>query len=365
MSWLILVAVLIFMMLGGAAYLLFGFHRFSVIKRLAEKHRPLSWLICLVPFAAFGWVAVRNPFSAAVVFLHLVLFWILADLIGALVRKSTKKERRRYVEGTAAILLAAVYLTAGWYNAHNVRRTAYIVQTEKAIGDSVRIVGISDAHLGVTLDGARFAGQMARIQGEGPDAVVVVGDFVDDDSCRADMERACEALGALETTYGVYYVPGNHDRGYSRGQRDFDYSDLCRALEKNHVVILEDAAAHLGEGLVLFGRKDRSDPGRLDMASAAAALDPARFQIVLDHQPNDYANEAAAGADLVISGHTHGGHIWPAGLIGLLLGANDRVYGTETRDGTVFIVTSGISGWAIPFKTGTFSEYVVIDIANP
>ncbi len=365
MSWLILVAVLIFMTLGGAAYLLFGFHRFSVIKRLAEKHRPLSWLICLVPFAAFGWVAVRNPFSAAVVFLHLVLFWILADLIGALVRKSTKKERRRYVEGAAAILLAAVYLTAGWYNAHNVRRTAYIVQTEKAIGDSVRIVGISDAHLGVTLDGARFAGQMARIQGEDPDAVVVVGDFVDDDSCRADMERACEALGALETTYGVYYVPGNHDRGYSRGQRDFDYSDLCRALEKNHVVILEDAAAHLGEGLVLFGRKDRSDPGRVDMASAAAALDPARFQIVLDHQPNDYANEAAAGADLVISGHTHGGHIWPAGLIGLLLGANDRVYGTETRDGTVFIVTSGISGWAIPFKTGTFSEYVVIDIANP
>ena len=365
MSWLILVAVLIFMTLGGAAYLLFGFHRFSVIKRLAEKHRPLSWLICLVPFAAFGWVAVRNPFSAAVVFLHLVLFWILADLIGALVRKSTKKERRRYVEGAAAILLAAVYLTAGWYNAHNVRRTAYIVQTEKAIGDSVRIVGISDAHLGVTLDGARFAGQMARIQSEAPDAVVVVGDFVDDDSCRADMERACEALGALETTYGVYYVPGNHDRGYSREQRDFDYSDLCRALEKNHVVILEDAAAHLGEGLVLFGRKDRSDPGRVDMASAAAALDPARFQIVLDHQPNDYAIEAAAGADLVISGHTHGGHIWPAGLIGLLLGANDRVYGTETRDGTVFIVTSGISGWAIPFKTGTFSEYVVIDIANP
>ena len=362
MSWLILVAVLIFMTLGGAAYLLFGFHRFSVIKRLAEKHRPLSWLICLVPFAAFGWVAVRNPFSAAVVFLHLVLFWILADLIGALVRKSTKKERRRYVEGAAAILLAAVYLTAGWYNAHNVRRTAYIVQTGKAIGDSVRIVGISDAHLGVTLDGARFAGEMARIQGEDPDAVVVVGDFVDDDSCRADMERACEALGALETTYGVYYVPGNHDRGYSRGQRDFDYSDLCRALEKNHVVILEDAAAHLGEGLVLFGRKDRSDTGRVDMASAAAALDPARFQIVLDHQPNDYANEAAAGADLVISGHTHGGHIWPAGLIGLLLGANDRVYGTETRDGTVF---SGISGWAIPFKTGTFSEYVVIDIANP
>lgn len=364
MSWLILTAVLIFMALGGAVYLIFGFRRFSVIKRLAEKRRLLSWLVCLVPLAAFGFAAVRNPFSAAVVFLHLVLFWILADLIGALVRKCTKKERRRYVEGAAAILLAAVYLSVGWYNAHNVRRTAYTVQTGKAIGDSVRIVGISDAHLGVTLDGERFAGEMARIQGEDPDVVVVVGDFVDDDSRRADMERACEALGDLKTTYGVYYVPGNHDRGYSLGQRDFDFSDLRRALEENHVTILEDAAAELGEGLVLFGRKDRSDPGRADMASAAAALDPAGFQVVLDHQPNDYANEAAAGADLVISGHTHGGHIWPAGLVGLLLGANDRVYGTETRDGTVFIVTSGISGWGIPFKTGTFSEYVVIDLVN-
>lgn len=364
MSWLILVAVLIFMTLGGAAYLLFGFRRFSVIKRLAEKHRLLSWLVCLVPFAAFGWVAVRSPFSAAVVFLHLVLFWIIADLVGVLVRKCTKRERRRYLEGAAAILLAVVYLTVGWYNAHNVRRTAYTVQTDKAIGDSLRIVGISDAHLGVTLDGERFAGEMARIQGEDPDAVVVVGDFVDDDSCRADMVRACEALGGLKTTYGVYYVPGNHDRGYSSGQRDFDYSDLRRELEKNSVVILEDDAAELGEGLVLFGRKDRSDPGRAEMTAAAKALDPARFQVVLDHQPNDYANEAAAGADLVISGHTHGGHIWPAGLIGLLLGANDRVYGTETRDGTVFIVTSGISGWGIPFKTGTFSEYVVIDVTN-
>ena len=147
MSWLILVAVLIFMTLGGAAYLLFGFRRFSVIKRL------------LVPFAAFGWVAVRSPFSAAVVFLHLVLFWIIADLVGVLVRKCTKRERRRYLEGAAAILLAVVYLTVGWYNAHNVRRTAYTVQTDKAIGDSLRIVGISDAHLGVTLDGERFAGE--------------------------------------------------------------------------------------------------------------------------------------------------------------------------------------------------------------
>ena len=73
-------------------------------------------------------------------------------------------------------------------------------------------------------------------------------------------------------------------------------------------------------------------------------------------------SEAAAGADLVLSGHTHGGHVFPAGQIGMLMGANDCLYGTQRRGDTDFVVTSGISGWGIPFKTGAISEFVVIDI---
>ena len=98
------------------------------------------------------------------------------------------------------------------------------------------------------------------------------------------------------------------------------------------------------------------------MDALTSGLDVSKYMIVLDHQPNDYANEADSPVDLVLSGHTHGGHIYPAGAFGLLIGANDRVYGTELRKGTRFVVTSGISGWAIPFKTGCFSEYLVIDI---
>ena len=66
---------------------------------------------------------------------------------------------------------------------------------------------------------------------------------------------------------------------------------------------------------------------------------------------------------LFVCGGT-GGHIFPAGPIGLWMGANDRFYGTETRGDTTFLVTSGISGWGIPFKTGCISEYVVIDITS-
>ncbi len=84
---------------------------------------------------------------------------------------------------------------------------------------------------------------------------------------------------------------------------------------------------------------------------------------MMDHQPNDYANEAGY-ADLVVSGHTHGGQLIPIGIIGKLIGAFDRAYGWEKRDGTDFIVTSGISDWAILFKTGTKSEYLIINVTH-
>ena len=91
-------------------------------------------------------------------------------------------------------------------------------------------------------------------------------------------------------------------------------------------------------------------------------IDAKRYMIVLDHQPNDYAAESAAGADLVLSGHTHGGQLIPINFVGEWLGANDRTYGREKRGTTEFIVTSGISDWAIGFKTGTKSEYVVLNL---
>ena len=245
--------------------------------------------------------------------------------------------------------------------AHNISITHYSVKTDKNIGESLRIVGISDSHLGITLDGEAFARQMKRVQDLGPDAVVIIGDFVDDDSKKEDMIRACKALGELKTRYGVYYVYGNHDDGYFR-YRDFSASELRKTLTDNNVVILEDQSVVVDGRLCIIGRKDRSDSERADIQSLTKNLDKKIFSVVLDHQPNDYENEAASEVDLVLSGHTHGGHIFPAGIIGLLSGANDREYGSEVRDKTTFIVTSGISGWAIPFKTFCFSEIIVVDI---
>ena len=133
-------------------------------------------------------------------------------------------------------------------------------------------------------------------------------------------------------------------------------------LEKNNVTVLKDDIALIADKLNIVGRNDKSDSGRKPISELLKGIDKSKYTIVLDHQPNDYKNESEADIDLVFSGHTHGGHLWPAGYIGLLIRANDAVYGAEEFNGKGFIVTSGISGWAIPFKTGTKCEYVVMDI---
>ena len=359
--WLILFSIALLLALAGLGYLLVCFHRFSFIVKLGASRPLLSWLCALLCVAALGLFARVNVPTLIVVLLHLAAAFMLCGALALLFEKLTGRAVPYDLRGLCALLLTAVYLTVGWINAHRVSETDYALRTDKTV-EPLRLALIADSHLGVTLDGEGFARELEKIQSLRPDLVVIAGDFVDDDSRGADLTRACEALAALETRCGVYYVYGNHDRGYF-DSRDFSASQLRRALEGAGVTILEDACVPIGEGYTLIGRRDRSDQGRMDMEELTAGLDAERFWIVLDHQPNDYAAEAASGADLVLSGHTHGGHMFPAGQLGLLMHANDFNYGLTARGDTSFIVTSGISGWAIPFKTGTRSEFVVIDIA--
>ena len=359
--WFVIMGTLMLLALGCVWYLVFCVHRFPALQRLGARRKLLSWLLAAMPVLALGLFSCINVFTLMVVVLHVAVAFLLCALASLLIRLVSGKRVPYAWRGAAAILLAAVYLSVGWYNAHHVTETHYRFESEKSVTEPLRIVLIADSHLGITLDGEDFARQMDRVQKTQPDLVVIVGDFVDDDTRRVDMERACRALGGLDTTYGVYFVYGNHDEGYYQ-YRDFSAEELRTALETNGVVILADETVPIGESYLLVGRRDRSMRDRADMAALTAGLDPARYWIVLDHQPNDYAAEAAAGADLVLSGHTHGGHMIPAWVVDRIMHFNDRRYGTEQRDGTTFVVTSGISGWAIPFKTGCFSEYVVIDV---
>ncbi len=359
--WMVLPVAALAIFAAGGVYVVVRFHRFEFVRRIGEKSALLSWLVSLAPLAAAGLFAFINVTAMAVVFLHLVVFWALFELIGWIICKIRGKSSRRGTAGAAAIAFTVVYLAAGWFFAHHIFVTRYVIETQKPLeAESLRVVGVADAHLGITLNGDSFGELTDRINALEPDVVVLLGDFVDDDSARADMEAACRHLGEIDAAMGVYFIYGNHDDGYF-GYRDFTSADLRENLEANGVTILEDETANIG-GIQLTGRRDRSFRDRLTAPELTEKLDTSRFILMLDHQPNDYDAEAASGADLVLSGHTHGGHIFPAGQLGLLMGANDAVYGLTRRGSTDFVVTSGVSGWAIPFKTGTISELLVVDI---
>ncbi|MBQ8921665.1 MAG: metallophosphoesterase [Oscillospiraceae bacterium] len=367
MVWVFVFGSALIGVLVGLFYLISRTRRLWPFSKLKEKHKLLSWVAATVPLAALAlfWYLLYNLFTMFVVILHLMFIAILFELIGFLVHKITKKPRIYWLESAAAILATTVVLCIGWHLAHAVRVTEYRFKTEKQLGgEPLRVVMFADSHLGITLDKTNFPKEMERVQAANPDLVIIAGDYVDDDTEKDDMLAACAELGKLQTKYGVFFTYGNHDNGYFH-YRNFSSQELRDALTANNVTILEDEAMLIDDRFYLVGRLDRTFEDRVSAQKLTEGLDTSKYIIMIDHQPNDYQNEAESGADLVLSGHTHGGHIFPAGQIGLLLGMNDRVYGTERRGLTNFIVTSGISGWAIPFKTGTWSEFCIIDIEGP
>lgn len=369
--WAVLMAVLFIAFIGGIFYLIGRLRKFQWMRKAAGGKKKLEILlgavIVIIP-AAIVWVA-WGQMNAIICILHLIVFWAVSDGIFALVKKSRKKEFKRYYAGITAIVFTIVYLAAGWYGAHHVWEKNYTIETDKAVGN-FRVALLSDSHTGTTFHGDGFSEHMKEIGKQNPDVVLVAGDFVDDDTTKEDMIRCCQALGEMKTTYGVYYVFGNHDKGYYPSDyRGYTGDDLIAELEKNGVTVLQDQNVLIDNRVYIIGRQDCSEDvekgkGRADMATLTQDLDDSKFSIVMDHQPADYEAQAASGVDLVVSGHTHGGQLFPLMNIENLtrLGDDDKVYGYEKRGNTNFIVTSGISDWAIKFKTGCRSEYVLIDI---
>ena len=368
--WAILMVVLFLLTVAGILYLSGRIRKFTFIVKLTkEKKRTGILLGLLIPvlLTAILWI-IWGSMNAIICVLHLIVFWLLSDGIFALITKYRKKAFTRYYAGLAAVIFTICYLGTGWYQAHHVWETDYRIQTDKNIGN-LRVAVFSDSHTGTTFHGDGFAEHMKTIESQNPDVVLIVGDFVDDDTTKKDMIRCCQALGQMKATYGVYYVFGNHDKGYySPEYRGYDGNDLIQELQKNNVHVMQDDVELVDNRFYIIGRQDKSEEyasGRRTMDELISGLDPDKFSIVLDHQPQDYEAQEAAGVDLVLSGHTHGGQLFPLMTIEnhSNLAPDEKVYGYEKRGNTNFIVTSGISDWAIKFKTGCRSEYLLIDIS--
>lgn len=365
MTWFLLVLTITLVVLVPVnIYIARKVRKIKCIENIKDKKIRFltSYIFLLITLILLWW----NATNANVIILHFFFILLLGELIYNIVCMIKKKTDFKYGQEiviSICLLFTVAYLGVAYYIAHHVVETHYEVVSKKDLGiDSFRVVQITDSHVGATMNGDDFYNYMIKINDTNPDIVVVTGDYIDDDTSYEDFVRACEGLGALKTNYGVYFVFGNHDKGYFNN-RKYNEQDIRLELAKNNVKILEDEGIDIVGNIYLLGRQDRQVRTRLSAQDLMKEIDSNKYVIVLDHQPNDYDNESEAKMDLVISGHTHGGQVFPLKYFDFI-GSNDNFYGMETRDNTTFIVSSGIGDWAVKFKTGTVAEYVVIDILN-
>ena len=367
--WYAIISAVFAVVISGAVYISFRSANFSTIKRIACGRKWLARIIGFVILAVLTFVLwfAWGMINALICVVHLVVIWLICDLIAFLTRKLSRKRKthRTYRAGVAAIVFCVVYLAVGWFFDHHVFVKYYEFETDKLEGN-VRVVQITDSHIGATFHADKFAEYISDINLLEPDVVVITGDFVDDDTTREDMLSGCDALGNLQTKFGVFFVYGNHDKGYyAESRRGWTGAEMESRLTGNGVTILKDESRLIDGRFYIVGRRDRSDSrgsARLTASELMSGVDKSKYSIFLDHQPHDFDAEAESGADLVLCGHTHGGQFIPINFVGEWIGENDLRYGHERRQNTDFIVSSGISNWAFKFKTGCNSEYVVIDI---
>ena len=307
--------------------------------------------------------------NALICIMYLAMIWAVSDFAFFIIEKIGHITFEHYYPGWIALALSSIALCIGWYSDHRVWQTDYELTTKKEL-PSLKVAMFADSHIGTTFDADGFAEHLKEIEQQNPDVLVVVGDYVDDGTNRENMIKATEALGKVKTKYGIYFVFGNHDKGYyGAAHRGFSAYDLINELTKNGIKVLFDESVLINDAFYIIGRVDYSvhhEQGkhRKSIQELTENLDADKYMIVLDHQPVEFDKDAEAKVDLVLCGHTHGGQLFPFNKVGKWIKANDLIYGLEKRKNTDFIVTSGISDWAIKFKTGTKSEYVIINIKN-
>ncbi len=307
--------------------------------------------------------------------LHVVVLGLLMELLyGLSVRLGWGRVRLwRMLYLSGVIPLAGVLLLGG-FGAVNIRRpvvTEYTVTTDKPLPpDGYTIALITDLHYGNALTAEDLSADVRTLASFRPNLVLLGGDIVDERTDRKEMKEAFALLSRIPVGDGTYYVYGNHDKALYTSKPAFTPGELAETVETAGISILEDRSAVLPSGMTVTGRQDRSDPmrtgvPRADAASLMEGLDPQAYHILLDHQPREFEANAAAGYDLMLSGHTHSGQIWPLGLLVEALDRGTILYGHEIRGGMDVIVSSGLAGWGYPIRTEGHSEAVIIRIVNP
>ena len=256
------------------------------------------------------------------------------------------------VVGAVAVGLLVVLFAWGTYNAYSPVVRNLEISIDKS-GEPLRLVVASDFHLGL-LSNKKHLQRFVDLSNEAnPDAVLLVGDIVDDDPVWFVEAGMNQVMKQLKATYGVYGVLGNHE--YYGGK----IPQFVDEMKGSNVQILMDETILVGNRFYLTGQEDETNRERKSIQD----LKPENLDlpwIDMNHTPHDLEEPQKAGVDLHLSGHTHLGQLWPNNLI------TDRLfeldYGHLQKGDMHALVSSGFGFWGPPTRIGSRSEIWVVDI---
>lgn len=291
--------------------------------------------------------------SWLIILLYLFLAFVCLDMLRLChVFPATVLQANGKLAAGLAIAMTALFSYAYWHY-NDKKRVEMNVETKKDLGRSLKIVLVSDLHLGYHNRRADLHRWLTMIKAEKPDAILIGGDIIDGSYRPVEEERMAEEFRALNIP--VIACLGNHD--YYTGLDN----DL-RFCQQAGIMMLRDKAVFLdGIGdVTIVGRDDRTNPRRKPLAEILREVDKSRFLLELDHQPYHLEEAEKNGIDFEFAGHTHYGQVWPISWI------TDAVYedafGPLRKGRTQYYVSSGLGIWGAKFRIGTQSEYLVLNV---
>ena len=352
-----------------AAALYFYFYHIPLFALLQD--RPVLRLLAALAAVAGISRASRDPLGPGMVaagyFTALCyLSWGAELLCGAWGGGAAAVYRVLSLWGLAPVLVTAVILLLARRRARKLCVTTYRLTTRKPLpGGRLRVVQLSDLHPNpaAALHSGRIEELRRKVEDARPDLLVLTGDVFDEYTPRAEFETFTALFGQLHAPLGKFFVYGNHDVFSLHHEPSFTRQELEQRLAAAGVTVLQDREALPDARLRVVGRKDYLFTGGRRLPAQQLCRPDDVYTVWLDHEPRELKKAAAAGADLILCGHTHGGQIWPGGVAGRMV-HNEMNYGLRRIGETAAITSGGTGTWGYRLRTQGRTEVVVAEIKS-
>ncbi len=290
------------------------------------------------------------------------LLFLITDLIGWFIRLAGGNgEEYTLYSGSAVIALIIVLLSVGSRNAWSPVVRKYELEINKLAAGSKKdwtVAVASDLHLGNVVGRRHLRRLVERVNAMEPDLILLPGDVIDDTIEPFIRNKMSDLLGELQAKQGIYAVLGNHE--YYGGHIE----QYVEEMNKIGIKVLRDETVEVAEALHVVGRKDKTaesaPSNRLSVSDLLSPLDLNKPVILMDHQPTKFGQAAEAGADVMLSGHTHRGQFAPNHIFTRRIFELD--WGYMKKGAMHVIVSSGFGTWGPPVRIGSRSEIIQIKL---